>query len=38
MGQHRPGFPRVLYDSLLHLGYNGDILVYRACMSTAHSM
>jgi hypothetical protein len=38
MGQHRPGFPRVLYDALLHLGYNRDIPVYRACMSVAHSM
>jgi hypothetical protein len=37
-GQHRPGFPRVLYDALLHLGYNGDVLVYRARMSMAHSM
>jgi hypothetical protein len=24
MGQHRPGFPRVLYDALRQLGYNGD--------------
>jgi hypothetical protein len=22
-GQHYPGFPRVLYNALLHLGYNG---------------
>jgi hypothetical protein len=28
MGQHHPGFPLVLYDALLHLGYNGDVLVY----------
>jgi hypothetical protein len=28
----------VLYDALLHLGYNGDVLVYRAHMSMAHSM
>jgi hypothetical protein len=27
----------VLYDAL-HLGYNGDVLVYRARMSMAHSM
>jgi hypothetical protein len=38
MGQHRPGFSRVLYDALLHLGYNGDVLVYCARMSMAHSM
>jgi hypothetical protein len=38
MGQHRPGFPRVLYDVLLHLGYNRDVPVYRARMSMAHSM
>jgi hypothetical protein len=38
MGQHRLGFPRVLYDTLLHLGYNEDVLVYHACMSMAHSM
>jgi hypothetical protein len=37
MGQHRPRFPRVLYDALLHLRYNGDIPVYRARMSMAHS-
>jgi hypothetical protein len=23
MGQHYPGFPKVLYDALLHLGYDG---------------
>jgi hypothetical protein len=38
MGQHRSGFPRVLYDALLHLGYNGNVLIYRARMSMAHSM
>jgi hypothetical protein len=38
MGQHRPGFPRVLYDALLHLGYNGDVPVYRSRMSMAHGM
>jgi hypothetical protein len=38
MGQHRPGFPQVLYDALLHLGYNGDVLVYRARMYMSHSM
>jgi hypothetical protein len=28
----------VLYDTLLHLGYNGDVPIYRARMSMAHSM
>jgi hypothetical protein len=28
----------VLYDALLHLGYNGDVLVYRTRMFMAHSM
>jgi hypothetical protein len=28
----------VLYDTFLHLGYNEDVLVYRARMSMAHSM
>jgi hypothetical protein len=36
--QHRPGFPRVLYDVLLHLRYNGDVPVYHGRMSMAHSM
>jgi hypothetical protein len=37
MGQHRPRFPRVLHDALLHLRYYGDVLAYRARMSMAHS-
>jgi hypothetical protein len=36
MGQHRPGFPRVMYDALRQLSYNGDVPVYRGCMSMAH--
>jgi hypothetical protein len=36
MGQHRPGFSRVLYDALRQLGYNGDTPVYRGRMSMAH--
>jgi hypothetical protein len=36
MGQHLPGFLRVLYDSLRQLGYNGDAPVYRGRMSMAH--
>jgi hypothetical protein len=35
-GQHRPGFSRILYDALLHLGYNGDVPVYHGRMSMAH--
>jgi hypothetical protein len=35
-GQHRPGFLRVLYDTLHQLGYNGDAPVYRGRMSMAH--
>jgi hypothetical protein len=35
-GQHRPGFPRVLYDALHQLGYNGDTPVYHGRMSMAH--
>jgi hypothetical protein len=37
-GQHCPGFPRVLYDALIHLGYDGDAPVYRCRLSTAHGM
>jgi hypothetical protein len=36
MGQHRPRFPRMLYDALLHLGHDGDVPVYRGRMSKAH--
>jgi hypothetical protein len=36
MGQHHPGFPRVLYDALCQLGYNGDVPVYRSHMSMTH--
>jgi hypothetical protein len=36
MGQHRPGFPRVLYDALRQLGYDRDARVYRGRMSMAH--
>jgi hypothetical protein len=28
----------VLYDTLLHLGYNSDVLVYRGRMSVAHGL
>jgi hypothetical protein len=36
MGQHRPGFLRVMYDTLRQLSYNGDAPVYRGRMSMAH--
>jgi hypothetical protein len=38
MGQHCPGSPRVLYNALVHLGYDGDALVYCCRLSTAHGM
>jgi hypothetical protein len=28
----------VLYDTIFHLGYNGDVTVYRACMSMAPNL
>jgi hypothetical protein len=28
-GQHCPGFLRVLYDALIHLGYDEDAPVYH---------
>jgi hypothetical protein len=37
-GQHCLGFPRVLYDALIRLGYDGDALVYHCRLSTAHGM
>jgi hypothetical protein len=35
-GQHRLGFLRMLYNTLLHLNHNGDVPVYRGRMSKAH--
>jgi hypothetical protein len=37
-GQHHPRFSRVLYDALLHHGYNWDVPIYRTHVSMAHSM
>jgi hypothetical protein len=37
-GQHCLGFPRVLYDTLIRLGYDWDASVYRCRLSTAHGM
>jgi hypothetical protein len=36
MGQHHPGFLRVLYDALRQLVYNGDVPVYHGRMSISH--
>jgi hypothetical protein len=36
--QHYPGFLRVLYDALIHLGYNGDAPVYRCRLSRVHDL
>jgi hypothetical protein len=38
MGQHCPGFLRVLYDALIRLGYDVDAPVYRCRLSMAHGM
>jgi hypothetical protein len=38
MDQHCPGFPRMLYDALIRLGYDGDAPVYHCRLSTAHGM
>jgi hypothetical protein len=37
-GQHCPRFLRVLYDTLIRLGYDGDALVYRCWLSMAHGL
>jgi hypothetical protein len=38
MGQHCPRFPRVLYDALIRLGYDGDAPVYRCRLSRVHDL
>jgi hypothetical protein len=38
IGQHCPGFLRVLYDALLHLIYNGDAPIYHCRLSKAHGL
>jgi hypothetical protein len=35
MGQHCLEFPRMLYDALLCLDYNGDVPIYRYHLSMA---
>jgi hypothetical protein len=37
-GQHCPGFPRVLYDALICLGYDGDASVYHCRLSRVHDL
>jgi hypothetical protein len=37
-GQHCPGFPRLLYDALIRLGYDGDAPVYRCRLSRVHDL
>jgi hypothetical protein len=37
-GQHCPGFLRVLYDALIHLGYDEDASVYSYRLSMAHGL
>jgi hypothetical protein len=36
--QHCPEFPRVLYDTLIRLGYDGDTPVYHSRLSMAHGL
>jgi hypothetical protein len=38
MGQHCPGFLRVLYDALVRLGYDRDAPVYHCQLPMAHGM
>jgi hypothetical protein len=38
MGQHCPRFLRVLYDTFIRLGYDGDDVVYRYRLSMAHGL
>jgi hypothetical protein len=36
--QHCSEFPRVLYDALIHLSYDGNAPVYHCRLSMAHGM
>jgi hypothetical protein len=38
MGQHCLGFPRVIYDALIHLGYDRDALVYLCRLFRLHDL
>jgi hypothetical protein len=37
-GQHCPGFPKVLYNTLLCVGYKGDTLIYCCRLFVAHGV
>jgi hypothetical protein len=37
-GLHCSGFPRVLYNALIRLGYDGDAPVYRCRLSRVHDL
>jgi hypothetical protein len=37
-GQHCSGFLRLLYYALIHLGYDGDALVYHCRLSRVHDL
>jgi hypothetical protein len=37
-GQRCPGFPRLLYDALIRLGYDGDAPVYHCRLSRVHDL
>jgi hypothetical protein len=37
-GLHCQGFPRVLFDALICLGYDGDALIYSCRLSMAHGV
>jgi hypothetical protein len=37
-GQHCPGFPRLLYNALIRLGYDRDAPVYRCRLSRVHDL
>jgi hypothetical protein len=38
MGLHCPRFPRVMYDPLICLGYDGDASVYHYRLSRVHDL
>jgi hypothetical protein len=37
-GQHRPGFPWLLLDNLVHIGYDGSILEYLCQPFQKHNL
>jgi hypothetical protein len=38
IGQHCPGFPRVLWEALIRLSYDRDVPLYCCCLSKAHGL